>query len=155
MAEKSWSLSFSFTRADGEGTGETAVAWRKRLTALDLALLAAGLTLFLIEPIAIYMLLTHYKGPLPGHACAPAQDVVVVHAPVDGPPEHGLKAAPGHEPGGQGDVITPLNVRDPAALVMTPYTPPPADDSWKEALRQAARTGAELKDLPQAKPPVE
>lgn len=60
--------------------------------------------------------------------------------------------APGAAPGAAQDVITPLNVRDPSALVMGPSpdplpepvvaAPPPmprelTDESWKEALKEA------------------
>lgn len=119
--ERGWSFSFSVTKTEGDGTGETAASWRARLSPLDMALIAAGLVLFLVEPIAVYMLLTHYKGPLLAEKCAPSPHVVVVHQPQDGgPPEHAAGSAPGNEEGGSGDVITPLNVRDPSALIMGP-----------------------------------
>ena len=120
-SERGWQFSFSLTKTEGDGTGETALSWRQRLSALDLALIAAGLVLFLVEPFAVYMLLTHYKGPLLADKCAPSSHVVVVHQAVDGgPAEHAAGGAPGHEEGGHSDVITPLNVRDPSALIMGP-----------------------------------
>jgi hypothetical protein len=118
--ERGWSFSFALMRTEGDDAGETALSWRSRLTALDLSLIAAGLVLFLLEPFAIYMLLTHYKGPLLAEKCAPSPHVVVVHQPQDGLPEHAGGSAPGHEEGGTGDVITPLNVRDPSNLIMGP-----------------------------------
>lgn len=119
-AERGWTFSLNLTRTEADGNGETALSWRQRLTALDLALVGAGLVLFLVEPFAIYMLLTHYKGPLLAEKCSPSPNVVVVHQPVAGPPEHAGGSAPGNEEGGQNDVITPLNVRDPSALIMGP-----------------------------------
>lgn len=118
--ERGWQFSFSLTKTEPDGTGETALSWRQRLSALDLALVGAGLVLFLVEPFAIYMLLTHYKGPLTAGTCAPSSNVVVVHQPSEGLPDHAGGGAPGNEEGGQSDVITPLNVRDPSALIMGP-----------------------------------
>ena len=119
--ERGWSLSVSLTKSEADGTGETAASWRSRLSPLDLALLAAGLVLFLVEPFAITMFLTHYKGPMLADKCAPSSHVVVVHQPQDGPPDHaGGSGAPGHTEGGSGDVITPLTVRDPSAGNMGP-----------------------------------
>lgn len=171
--ERGWAFSFSLARTEGEDVGETVSSWRSRLSALDLSLIGAGLVLFLLEPFAIYMLLTHYKGPLLAETCAPSGDVVVVHHPVDGPVEHAARSAPGHEPGGRGDVITPLNARDPSNLVMTPYAPSSieyhglserikeleaelavsaapksSDEDWKKVLREAARRGAAVSPPP-------
>lgn len=119
--EKGWTCSFSLTRMEGDGTGETAASWRTRLSPLDLALIGAALVLFLIEPIAVYMFLTHYKGPMLAEKCAPSPHVVVVHQPQEGgPPEHAGGSAPGNTEGLSRDVITPLNARDPSALIMGP-----------------------------------
>ena len=118
--EKGWTFSFNLTRTEGEEAGETALSWRQRLSALDVALIAAGLVLFLVEPFAVYMFLTHYKGPLLAEKCSPSSQVVVVHPPTEGLPESAARTAPGHEEGGGSDVITPLNVRDPSALIMGP-----------------------------------
>lgn len=118
--ERGWQFSLSLTKTEPDGTGETALSWRQRLSALDLALIAAGLVLFLVEPFAVYMLLTHYKGPLLAEKCAPSPHVVVVHQPQEGLPEHAAGGAPGDAAGQSSDVITPLNVRDPSALIMGP-----------------------------------
>jgi hypothetical protein len=149
-AERSWTFALNLTRTDGDGVGETALSWRQRLSPLDLVLVAAGFLLFVVEPLAVYLALTHYKGPLLAGRCAPSQDVVVLHQPAAGPPEHGGGSAPGYEEGGTGDVITPLYARDPSNLVMTPYVAPPPrpepdpvrEAEWKEALRAAAKVSA-------------
>lgn len=111
--ERGWQFSFSLKRAEGGSTD--ALPWRRRLTPLDVALLAAGLALFLVEPFAIHMLLTHYKVPLAAQTCVPSQQVVVVQAQDDG-----AGAAPPGVPESGSDVITPLNERDPSSLVMGP-----------------------------------
>jgi len=153
-AEKGWSFALALTKTEGDGTGETALSWRQRLSPLDVALVAAGLVLFLVEPFAVYMFLSHYKGPLLAAKCAPSSHVVVVHQPQEGgPPEHAAGSAPGFEEGGQGDVITPLNVRDPSMLVMTPYVyrPPreePADAQWREVVSAAAKGSEGAASLP-------
>lgn len=149
-AERGWTFALNLTRTDGDGVGETALSWRQRLSPLDLALVVAGFLLFVVEPAAVYMALTHYKGPLLAGTCAPSQDVVVVHQPSAGPPEHGGGSAPGYEEGGTGDVITPLNVRDPSNLVMTPSVAPPPrpepdavrEAEWREVLSAATKTSA-------------
>lgn len=120
--EKGWSFSLALTRTEDDAVNETALSWRWRLTPLDVALAAAAFLLLVVEPFAVYMVLTHYKGPLLAGTCAPSHEVVVVHTPEEVQAvEHAGGSAPGHEEGGSGDVITPLNVRDPSNLVMTPY----------------------------------
>ncbi|TBR24663.1 hypothetical protein EPO15_03690 [bacterium] len=111
-AETGWQFSFSLTRAEG---AKAALPWHRRLTPLDLALAAAALAVFLVEPFAIHMLLTHYKVPLAAPACAPSQQVVVVQAPAEAAAPETPK---GPEAGS--DVITPLNERDPSSLIMGP-----------------------------------
>lgn len=152
-AEKGWSFSLALFRTEDDAVGETALSWRWRLTPLDLALAAAAFLLLVVEPFAVYMVLTHYKGPLLAGTCAPSHEVVVVHSPEGVQAvEHAGGSAPGHEEGGSGDVITPLNVRDPANLVMTPYDATErarvhaevrarAEADWREALK-AANVGA-------------
>lgn len=110
-AERGWHLSFTLTRSDGEAEEKP----RRRLTPLDVALLAAGLTLFLVEPFAISMLLSHYRGPRAVEACASSSQVVVVDAAHEPPPAAGEEAVKEHS-----DVITPLNARDPSSLIMSP-----------------------------------
>lgn len=113
-AERGWHVSFSVTSSGGEAAEGRPP---RRLTALDAALLAAGLTLFLVEPYAISMLLSHYRGPRAAEQCAPSNRVVVVEAAHEGPAgEEGVEQAAGHG----SDVITPLNVRDPSSLIMGP-----------------------------------
>lgn len=108
--ERGWTVSFSVLSA-AEGSEPPA---RRRLTPLDAALLAAGLVLFLVEPFAISMLLSHYRGPRQAELCAPSTHVVVVEASPEGLPQ----AA--ESPEEKSDVITPLNVRDPSSLIMGP-----------------------------------
>lgn len=116
---RSWSFSFSVTRTYPDGTGETALTAAKRFSAADLLLIAGALTLLVIEPFAVYMFVTHHKGLVLAESCASGQNVVVYHAPTEGAAAQ-KGAAPGDPVGQNSDVITPLNVRDPASLVMTP-----------------------------------
>lgn len=116
---RSWSFSFSVTRTYPDGSGDTALALAKRLSAADLLLIAGALTLLVLEPFAVYMYLTHHKGLVLAEACASNPNVVVYHAqPEGGALQKGT--APGDPVGQNSDVITPLNVRDPSSLVMTP-----------------------------------
>lgn len=157
--EKSWSVSFSLTRAEDDALGEPALSWRSRFTRLDLALAAAGFLLLVVEPLAVALVLTHYKGPLLAGTCAPSDHVVVVHQPQDGVFEHAARSAPGHEEGGSGDVITPLNVRDPSNLVMVPYhaterarvqaqKDAEAAIQWREVLKEASQAAAKAERAP-------
>lgn len=116
--ERGWNLSFSMTRAEGEAEAKP---WRRRVTPLDLAILVAGLALFLLEPFAISMLLTHYRGPRLAEQCAPSNSVVVVDAvQAEQAGQEGVESAAGNAAEQGSDVITPLNVRDPSALIMGP-----------------------------------
>lgn len=162
--EKGWSFSLALNRTEDDAVGETAVAWRARLTPADLALAAAAFLLLVVEPFAVYMFLTHYKGPLLAGACVPDNHVVVLHKPQTGVPEHAGGSAPGHEPGGQRDVITPLLSRDPSHLVMTPYDATDRaraqaelearrDSEWRAVLKAADVVAGKARFAPE--PPAE
>ena len=85
-------------------------------------------------------------------------------------PYEGTGLAPGGVVGGGGDVITPLNVRDPSALVMgpgatqqAPATPvaapaaPPTDGKWNDAIaagKAAASAATKRASLPVPKIPL-
>lgn len=155
--DKGWSVSLSLTRTEDDAVGETALSWRSRLSPLDLVLAAAAFLLFVVEPVAVYLVLTHYKGPLLAGGCAPNQQVVLVHQPQTGLPEHAGGSAPGYEEGGKSDVITPLYSRDPSNLVMTPYDATDRariraerDLQWEEALKAAAAGPAKAAQKPAA-----
>lgn len=113
--ERGWNLSFSMTRAEGEAEAKP---WHRHVTPLDVAIIAAGLALFLIEPFAISMLLNHYRGPRLAEQCAPSNRVVVVDAAPAG--QEGVESKAGDAAEPRSDVITPLNVRDPSSLIMGP-----------------------------------
>lgn len=113
--ERGWNVSFSVTCSEGEAAAKP---WRRRVTPLDFAIIAAGLALFFVEPFAIAMLLNHYRGPRLAERCAPSNRVVVVEAAQAG--EKGVEVPAGDEAGQGSDVITPLNVRDPSTLIMGP-----------------------------------
>lgn len=119
---RTWSFSFSMTRADPDGAGETALSWAKRLTVLDVTLIVAGLVLFIVEPFAVAMFLNHHKAPPSIESCASIHGsrVIVSHTDGGGPGDLSANSAPGDPYGHPGDVITPLNVRDPSSLVMSP-----------------------------------
>ncbi|PJA12280.1 MAG: hypothetical protein CO113_17115 [Elusimicrobia bacterium CG_4_9_14_3_um_filter_62_55] len=140
------------------GAGSSLLDRLKNLRRKDLMFIAAGLGTLMMAPLAEHFMMTpeenvgtleegfDSKGPL-------FPDGSTVY-------EHGTG---GFSPGGlvgQGtDVITPLNVRDPSALVMGPgakqkqeaVVEPPAtttprdDDSsaskWKDALAESAKSG--------------
>ncbi|MBI3298995.1 MAG: hypothetical protein HYZ75_12565 [Elusimicrobia bacterium] len=115
---RTWSFSFSVTRTEPDGTGETALSWVKRLSMLDLALIAAALTLFLVEPLAVSMYLTHRKLIPAAESCASLQGQQVVLQQDYAPAPH-ASLLPGPEDREQ-SLITPLNARDPSSLIMTP-----------------------------------
>ena len=154
---RSWAFNLTFTRSAPDEGGETILALAHRVTPLDLVLILALLTLFIIEPFGVYLYLTRHGGLLSAESCAAGNPNVVVTHSAHGAPltlESGTGGgSPGFEVGGANDVITPLNVRDPSNLVMGPgvYVPAAAparadaararrdaDSEWKEALEAAA-----------------
>ncbi|MDE2292739.1 MAG: hypothetical protein KGL53_11715 [Elusimicrobia bacterium] len=143
---RTWSFSLSVTRQDPDGGGETAFSWVKRLTPLDLAVAAALVLLLVVEPLGAYLYLTRRGGLVSVETCQTAgAKVVVVNAPAGPvPAEAGGDLTPGHAVGAQTDVITPLNARDPSALVMGVSEPPPVGvvagegTAWDAAIKAAA-----------------
>lgn len=143
----------------GGGTGsQGSLAQKlKSLKPKDLAFIAAGLAVLVMVPLAEFMISSpeeeagtlrqgfDQKGPMFPDGSAPYED--------------GLQGiAPGGLVGQGSDVVTPLNVRDPTALIMSPgsaapqkpalsETPParqpPKDEAdWRSALPNAAGRGA-------------
>jgi hypothetical protein len=110
-----------------------------RLGNKELAIIAAGISVLFLDPLAERL------------AMKPTQDTPSWpgFSQLGGP-------VPGSRTGATQDIITPLNARDPSALVMAPYgaatqrppaaktAAPPAgkDSSWKDALTSAAKEGA-------------
>ncbi len=127
----------------------------KQFKKKDLAFMAAGLGVLFMTPIAEHYMMSPEggdKGFQPGFGARGG-----VFGSGGSPYEGGVTGmAPGGPTGG-GDVITPLNVRDPSALVMgpnssqqppatatTPPPPPSKSDSsdWKDALANSASKAA-------------
>lgn len=129
----------------------------KQFQKKDLIFIASGLGVLFMAPLAEHFMMspTQDQNMKPGFSQpGGAFGEVGMHEPGTG----GM--APGGLVGAGSDVITPLNVRDPSALVMAPgssqVTPPPAATTvappppsssrdtggWKDAL-SAAKSGAE------------
>ena len=127
----------------------------KQFKKKDLAFILAGLGVLFMAPLAEHFMMSPenadsgsfkpgwgFQAPGFGGAGSPYETGV-----------NGM--APGGQIGGGGDVITPLNVRDPSALIMGPgasqqpaatSTTPPApakeNTDWKDAIANAASKGA-------------
>lgn len=131
----------------------------KQFQKKDLIFIASGLGVLFLAPLAEHFMMNPTQGPTmqPGfnqQGGGSFGPEVGVHEPGAG----GL--SPGSLVGANSDIITPLNVRDPSALVMAPgaqavqpapgatQVAPPAqgsaskDSSWKDALATAAKEGA-------------
>lgn len=141
----------------------------KRLRKKDMAFIVAGLSVLLMAPVAEHFIMSpeDESGVLKQGFSTPGGETGLF---PDGSSIYEAGTG-GLSPGGlygQGtDVITPLNVRDPAALVMGPGAtkkpsakvtappPPPKKDkgSWKDALAQAAKAGAKKASKGRAKLP--
>lgn len=157
----------------GLQAGQSLVERLKQFKKKDLAFILAGLGVLFMAPLAEHFLMS------PDSAESGAFKEGWGFKPGAGglgaggsPFEGGLNGlAPGGAAGGGSDVITPLNVRDPSALVMGPGAtqqppatqaasapaPAPAPSSgssdWKDALSQSAATAAK-KAAPRAALPV-
>ncbi|MFH2202140.1 MAG: hypothetical protein ABIJ96_03410 [Elusimicrobiota bacterium] len=134
--------------------GATIVDRLKNLRRKDMGFIAAGLSVLMMAPVAEHFMMTpqEEKGALTGGFDQKGPlfpDGTTIY-------ENGTGGfSPGSLIGAGTDVITPLNVRDPAALVMGPGAtqkpaataspatePPPKESNWKDALSQAATRGA-------------
>lgn len=128
----------------------------KQFKKKDLAFIAAGLGVLFTAPVAEHFLMSPSDESGAFKEGWNQRDGGVF-GKGGSPYEGGINGlAPGSMAGGGSDVITPLNVRDPSALVMGPGatqappataaapTPPAKSDSsdWKDALANAAAKGA-------------
>lgn len=110
---RSYTVSFCVTRTDPDGVDNSLMSFTGGLKLLDILLLLGLVTVFVLEPLGIYFMLSHHKGGgLFAEACRPNDNVVLV--PVDGGEPRTAEVED------RQDVITPLNARDPSALVMSP-----------------------------------
>lgn len=130
----------------GSGFGTTLIERLKQFKRKDLAFIAAGLSVLILAPVAEHFLMKPEtdRGLVPGFATRGG-------FPVGSPYEPGINGlAPGGLPGQEQDIITPLNARDPSALVLgpgglTPPTPPPpkTDTGMRDALAKSLATGTQ------------
>ncbi|TPW20493.1 MAG: hypothetical protein FD126_1634, partial [Elusimicrobia bacterium] len=140
------------------GGGSTVMDRLKNLRKKDLIFIGAGLCTLGMAPLAEHLLMSpdeqtaklqegfnSQQGPL-------FQDGSSVYEPGNG------VGSPGGLVGQGSDVITPLNVRDPSNLIMSPgaqkkadavVAPPPSspapskgESDWKDVLRDSAKSGA-------------
>jgi hypothetical protein len=155
-------------RINGLQAGLSFVDRLKQFKKKDLAFITAGLGVLFMAPVAEHFMMSPETG---SSVMTPGWDMKKGSSFGDGssPYENGVNGlAPGGVTGG-GDVITPLNVRDPASLIMGPggmqqpaataTTPPPpkTDNSdWKDAIANAgssaAKKAVEKAGLPVPKP---
>lgn len=127
----------------------------KQFKKKDLAFIMAGLGVLFMAPLAEHFMMSPENADSstfkPGWGFQPSGKFGDGGSPY----ETGINGigSPGSPLGGGGDVITPLNVRDPSVLVMGPgasqqtpatsATPPAKENSdWKDALANAASKGA-------------
>jgi hypothetical protein len=119
-----YTFSFSVTRSGaGLAPGVRVLEYAKVLPTRDILLLVGAVLLFLVEPAALYWAFS--RAPAEA-AAAHAAAVSEARAPADRPVAEKSQdaAAPGGPPGEDSDLITPLNARDPSALVLRPYPDP-------------------------------
>jgi hypothetical protein len=128
----------------------------KQFKKKDLAFIMAGLGVLFMAPLAEHFMMAPENGEGAFKEGWGFRDGAGGLGKGSSPYEAGLNGlAPGTMAGTNGDVITPLNVRDPSALIMGPSasvqppaggpaapTAPAKTDSgdWKDALTQSAAT---------------
>ena len=135
MAERrsssTYTFSFSLTRS-GSGLAPEVpmLEYARVVPTRDLAWLAAALVLFLVEPVVLFWLF-HGAGA-PQHAAS--EQASLARAEAAALPE-ALPAALVYNK--EEEVITPLNVRDPSALVigLESLRPPPPARAGKKAFQ--------------------
>ena len=144
---RTYTFSFAITRTAPDEVDDNVVSVLRSFKPVDLMLLASLATVFLIEPFAIYMLLTHYHVPMLADRCPDSGRAVVVASQY---PDFDVPRGPVES---DQEVVTPLNVRDPSSLIMGPapayaYTPAPAvskraeggdEGGWKSAITRAVK----------------
>ncbi|MBI5631069.1 MAG: hypothetical protein HY921_09310 [Elusimicrobia bacterium] len=144
----------STSRFKGFGLGGSTLSERlKSFKKKDLAFILAGLGVLLMAPLAEHFLMSPSNENGAFKEGWGFRDGVGGFGKGGSPYEPGITGlSPGNLVGGGSDVITPLNVRDPSALVLGPgatqqppagaVTPPPSEappkDDWKKTLKDAA-----------------
>ena len=142
----------------GMAAGASLMERLKQFKKKDLAFILAGLGVLFMAPLAEHFMMSpeNADGNMTGGF---AQRGNGIFGNGTSPYEPGLSGmAPGGLAGSGSDIITPLNVRDPSALVMGPnatqqapagsVTPPPAppakedDNKWRDAITAAGKAGA-------------
>lgn len=147
----------------GLQSGQSLIERLKQFKKKDLAFILSGLGVLFMAPLAEHFLMSPDTGSegafQQGWGVRPGQGGL---GSGGSPFEGGLNGlAPGGVAGGSADVITPLNVRDPSALIMGPggSAQPPAtgaasapttsaapattdNGDWKDALKQSAAHAA-------------
>jgi len=129
----------------------------KQFKKKDLAFILAGMGVLFMAPLAEHFMMSPENADAQG-TFKPGWGFQSQGLGGSASPyETGTGMAPGSPSGGGGDVITPLNMRDPSALIMGPgaqqqaaattTTPPPAapakeNTDWKDAIANAATKGA-------------
>ncbi|MBI4376912.1 MAG: hypothetical protein HY549_10740 [Elusimicrobia bacterium] len=126
----------------------------KQFKKKDLAFMLSGLGVLFMAPLAEHFLLSPDSADQGAFKEGWGFREAGGFGKGDSPFERGIHGlAPGGIPGGSGEIITPLNVRDPSALVMGPGATqqppagaPPASDKkgsdWKDVLAEAGKEGA-------------
>ncbi|MFA5138895.1 MAG: hypothetical protein WC728_06630 [Elusimicrobiota bacterium] len=114
----------------------------KGLKSRDLAFIVAGLAVLIMAPVAEFVLSSSDDGS--GTLRQGFDQKGDFFTGAGSPYEEGIGGmAPGGLPGHAGDVITPLNVRDPISLIMGPG----GDEKPMEAPRDAVKSPEKKKDV--------